>query len=208
MNQGGNAMADTSRGLIDRGKPWRPDVKWPVVAIEAVILVAIGAFMLVSTDRAGEWLLQLIGVVFLLGSLQVAWESFRGDPDRVVAFDSFRAGIGVAVGVIATSIWWSDYVSNNAMRLILGWGLIAFAVLQILGLVTAEGRAGLRVATLGLSALTLILGVLLLTSNESSAGDRIRFLGVVLLVFGVLLGGLAYLIRSQTTSTSDNAMEA
>lgn len=196
-------MADSGKGLIDQSKPWRPDVKWPVVAIEAVILIAFGAFMLISTDRAGEWLLQLIGVVFLLGSLQLAWESLRGDSHKAVAFDAFRAGIGVAVGVIATSIWWSDYVSNNAMRLILGWGLIAFAVLQILGLVTAEGRSGLRPATLALSALTLVLGVLLLTSNEGSAEDRIRFLGVVLLVFGVLLGGLAYLIRSQSTQTEN-----
>ena len=193
-------MSENSKGLIDQSKPWRSDVKWPVVAIEAIILVAFGAFMLLSTDRAGEWLLQIIGVVFLLGSLQLAWDSLRDEPSRVVAFESFRAGIGVTVGIIATSIWWSDYVSNNAMRLILGWGLIAFAVLQVLGLVTAEGRSGLRPAALGLSMLTLVLGVLLLTSNEGSAGDRIRFLGIVLLVFGVLLGGLAYLIRSQTTS--------
>lgn len=195
-------MSDTARGIINQSKPWRSDVKWPVVAIEAIILVAIGAYMLIATDRAGDWLLQLIGVVFLLGSVQVAWESLRGSVTRTTVFDAFRAGIGVSVGAIATSIWWSDYVSNNAMRLILGWGLIAFAVLQILGLVTAEGRTGLRPATLALSALTLVLGVLLLTSGETSAEDRIRFLGVVLLVFGVLLAGFAYLVKSQTDSAN------
>lgn len=195
-------MSDNAKGLIDRGKPWRSDVKWPVVAVEAIILIAIGIYMLIATDRAGEWLLQLIGVIFLLASLQLAWESLRGEAGRAIAYDAFRAGIGVTVGIIATSIWWSDYVSNNAMRLILGWGLIAFAVLQLLGLVTAEGRSGLRLATLALSALTLVLGILLLTSNEGSAEDRIRFLGVVLLVFGVLLGGFAYLVRSQTSPTT------
>lgn len=195
-------MSDSAKGFIDQGKPWRSDVKWPVVAVEAIVLIVIGAFMLISTERAGDWILQLIGVVFLLGSLQLAWESLRGTVTRPVVFDAFRAGIGVAVGAIATSIWWSDYVTNNAIRLILGWGLIAFAALQILGLVTAEGRSGLRPAALGLSLLTLVLGILLLTSSEGSAEDRIRFLGVVLVVFGVLLGAFAYLIKSQTDSTS------
>ena len=198
-------MSDTAKGFLDRGKPWRSDVKWPVVAAEAIILVAIGVYMLIATDRAGDWLLQLIGLVFLLGSLQLAWESLRGEASRVIAFNSFRAGIGVTVGAIATTIWWSDYVSNNAVRLILGWGLVVFAVLQILGLITAEGRSGLSLATLGLSALTLVLGLLLLTSNETSAEDRIRFLGVVLLVFGLLLGGFAYLIRSQSEPVQQNA---
>lgn len=191
-------MADSSKSFIDQGKPWRSDVKWPVVAVEAAILLVLGAFMLISTERAGGWILQLIGVVFLLGSLQMGWESLRAAVSRYVVFDAFRAGLGVAVGAIATSIWWSDYVSNNAIRLILGWGLVAFAVMQVAGLFTAEGRSGFRLASVAMSVLTLVLGILLLTSNEGSAEDRIRFLGVVLVVFGLLLGGFAYLIRSQT----------
>lgn len=196
-------MSDTTSGLIDKSKPWRSDVKWPVVAIEALILLAVGAFMLIATDRAGEWLLQIIGVVLLLVSLQSVGESIRAVANRFTAVESFRSGIGVTIGVIATSLWWSDYVPIDAVRIILGWGLVVYALVQLLGLATAEGRAELGVSSLALSVLTFVLGVLLLTSNESTAEDRLRFLGVVLIVFGVLLGGLAYLIRSQRSAAPD-----
>lgn len=189
-------MAETAKGLLDQGKPWRSDVKWQIVAAEAVILVAIGLFMLIDTDSSGNWLLQIIGLVFLVVSLQLAVTSFRDTDQGLGSFDSFRAGIGVTIGIIATSLWWSDYVTNNAVRLILGWGLVAYSVLQLLGLVKVRGLSGLRPATLMFSALTLVLGILLLTSTDG-AEDRIRFLGTVLLVFGVLLAGLAYLLKSR-----------
>lgn len=197
-------MSDTAKDLINQSKPWKADVRWQVVAIEAVILIAIGLFMVFATDRAGEWILQIIGLVFLAVSLQLAVVSFRNREGEVGlgVFDSFRAGIGVTIGVIATSLWWSDYVANSAVRLILGWGLIAFAALHLVGLVIVRGPSGLRPATLVLSGLTLVLGIVLLTSGESSADDRIRFLGVVLLVFGVLLGGLAYLLMNRDSETA------
>ena len=189
-------MADSAKSLLDQGKPWRSDVKWQIVAAEAVILVAIGLFMLIDSDSSGNWLLQIIGLVFLVVSFQLAVTSFRDTDQGLGAFDSFRAGIGVTIGIIATSLWWSDYVTNNAVRLILGWGLVAYSALQLVGLVKVRGFSGFRPATLALSALTLVLGILLLTSTDG-AEDRIRFLGTVLLVFGVLLAGLAYLLKSR-----------
>lgn len=62
-------MPSSASGILDQSKPWRSDVKWQVVAIEAILLVAIGVFMLVSPDRAGDWILQIIGVVLLVTSL-------------------------------------------------------------------------------------------------------------------------------------------
>lgn len=199
-------MTDRARNLLDQGKPWRADVRWQVVAAEAVLLVAIGLFMLISPDTAGDWFLQIIGLVLLAASLQLASVSLRNDETRQVSLEAFRAGVGVSIGIIATSIWWSDYISNNAVRLILGWGLIAFAVLQVLALVTREGRSGLRLSTLAISALTLVLGVLLITSNSyETVENRLAFLGTVLIVFGVLLGGLAYLLMNASANPADSA---
>lgn len=199
-------MTDRARNLLDQGKPWRADVRWQVVAAESVLLVAIGLFMLISPDTAGDWFLQIIGLVLLAASLQLASVSLRNDETRQVSLEAFRAGVGVSIGIIATSIWWSDYISNNAVRLILGWGLIAFAVLQVLALVTREGRSGLRLSTLAISALTLVLGVLLITSNSyETVENRLAFLGTVLIVFGVLLGGLAYLLMNASANPADSA---
>lgn len=201
-------MTDTAKNLLEHGKPWKSDVRWQVVAVEAVLLVVIGLFMLISPDRAGDWILQIVGLVLLVASLQLALASLRGADTGHGNFEAFRAGVGVSVGVIATSIWWSDYISNNAVRVILGWGLIAFAVIQIVALVTKEGRAGLKLSNLALSALTLILGLLLLTSsNYETVENRLSFLGVVLLVFGVLLGGLAYLLMNSASDVEGSTAE-
>lgn len=191
-------MADSAKDLLNQSKPWRADVRWQIVAAEAVLLVAIGLFMLISPDRAGDWILQIIGVVLLIASVQLAIASLRGTDIGPGVVEAFRAGIGVTVGVIATSLWWSDYVSNNAVRLILGWGLIAFAIIQLAALVTRRGRTGLRMSSLVISGLVLVLGLLLLTSsNLDTVESRLSFLGVVLLVFGALLGGLAYLLMNK-----------
>lgn len=201
-------MSDTARGLLERSKPWRSDVRWPVVAIEAVLLIALGIFMLIDTDTAGDWLMQIIGVVLFVVSMQLAVESFRHEDRGMGSFDSFRAGIGVTVGLIATSIWWSDYISMGAVRLVLGWGLVVFAILQLVGFLTARGRAQFRISTAAISGLTLLLGILLLTSDSDSAHERINFLGVVMLVFGVLLAGLAWLLfQRQRPTTAENRQE-
>lgn len=199
-------MGDMAKDVLNKSKPWRSDVRWEIVAIEAVIAVIVGGFILLSPDSARDGILQIVGFALLIASLQIAWLAIRGKGQAigVGVVDAFRGGIGVTVGVIATSGWWSDYIENEAVRTILGWGLIAFAVLQLVGLFTAEGRAGFHLTTLIISALTLVLGIILLTSSDASADGRMSMLGITFLVFGVLLGALAYLLRTrQVQSTTE-----
>lgn len=197
-------MSAASKDLLEQSKPWRADAKWPIIAAEAVILVVLGIYMAFSSDSAKETILQIIGLVFLIVSLQVAVGSFRSVENGLGVFDSFRAGIGVTVGAIAVSLWWADAVPNQAVRLILGWGLVAYSSLQLVGMVVVRGRENSRPMALVLSALTLVLGILLLTSNDAAAEGRVTFLGIVFIIFGLLLGGLAYLIRGRDAVASAN----
>lgn len=190
-------MSAAPKDLLAQSKPWRADAKWPIIAAEAALLIVLGLYMAFNTGSAKETILQIIGLVFLTVSLQVAVSSFRSVENGLGVFDSFRAGIGVTVGVIAVSLWWADAVPNQAVRQILGWGLVAYSVLQLVGMVVVRGRENLRPMALLVSALTLVLGILLLTSNDAAAEGRVAFLGVIFIIFGVLLGGLAYLIRGR-----------
>lgn len=202
-------MSDTAKDLLNQSKPWRADVRWQVVAAEAAILAVLGIFMLIDTERAGNGILQIIGLVFLIVSLQLAVVSFRnrnGEGAGLGVYDSFRSGIGVTVGVIATSIWWTDEISNGSARVILGWGLIAFAALQLIGILAIRGKENFRPATLVLSGLTLVLGILLLTTDNASSESRITFLAIVMLVFGVILGGLAYLLKTKADAAQTPAV--
>ena len=62
--------------------------------------------MLINTQSAANAILQIIALVLSIVSLQVAVSSFRQKDAEsgLGVFDSFRAGIGVTVGVIATSL--------------------------------------------------------------------------------------------------------
>lgn len=198
-------MTDQAKQLVSKGLPWRSDVSWQIVAIEAVALVGLGAFMLIDTARAGDIVLQIIGVVFLVTSILLGASTFRESEARLGAYDAFRAGIGVAIGAIATISWWSDYIENSAVRLILGWGLLAYSALHVVGLVIIRGRGGLRLSVLAIVAMTMVLGLVLLTSNDASSTSRINLLGSIFLLFGLLLGGLAYYLYSRANPRAATA---
>lgn len=195
-------MTDQAKQLVSKGLPWRSDVSWQVVAVEAVALVGLGIYMLVDTARAGNAVLQIIGVVFLVTSLILGAGTFRESVARLGVFDAFRAGIGVTIGAIATTSWWSDYIENSAVRVILGWGLVFYSVLHLVGLVVVRGRGGLRLSVLAVVAMTLVLGLVLLTSDDASSTSRINLLGSVFLVFGALLGALAYYLYSRRSAAA------
>ena len=63
--------------------------------------------------------------------------------------------------------------------------------------VVVRGRTGLRLSTVLIVGFTLVLGIVLLTCNGDNAADRITALGITLLVFGALLGALAYYLYSK-----------
>ncbi len=167
------------------------------MAIEAIALVGIGAYILIATDSAKDIVLQLIGVVLLATSLLLGFASMRNGETGLGFFDAFRAGIGVTAGAIATASWWSDYIENHAVRIILGWALVAYTLIHLAGIVVVRGRAGLRMVTLVIVIFTMVLGILLLTGDDTASTSRLNTLGVILLIFGVLLGALAYYLYAR-----------
>lgn len=190
-------MDNLKQDVMTKGLPWGRDVKWPVVAIEAVILIGVGIYMLIDQDSASKVVLQLIGVVLLATSLIVGLASYRNPDASLGFFDAYRAGVGSACGAIATVSWWSEYIADSAVRDILGWGLIAYSVLHVVGIVLVRGRAGLRLSTILVVGFTLVLGIVLLTGSSDNVSDRLTALGITLLAFGVLLGALAYYLYSR-----------
>jgi uncharacterized membrane protein HdeD (DUF308 family) len=197
MEDKARQMMDNNKGLVNKGLPWRSEASWMMVALEAVVLIGIGGFILIDKGTVGDVILQLIGVILLITSLLLGWASLRNDITKLGAFDAFRAGIGVTIGAIATASWWSEYIDNTAVRTILGWGLIAYTILHLVGMVAVRGRQSLRPLTLITVGLALVLGIILLTGDDSSLDSRMTLLGSVLLAFGVLLGVLAYYLFSK-----------
>jgi uncharacterized membrane protein HdeD (DUF308 family) len=188
-------MVDTkTQKLLNQSNPLKGEANWLVIGIEALALIGIGLYMLLDKSGASEIILQLIGVVLLFMSASLGLESLRG-VGLLGPYDAFRAGIGVAIGVIATSGWWSDTMANDVIRLILGWGLVAYGVLHLVGLVL--NRDKFRIVGLVIAALTLVLGIVLLTSRDGNYENRVTLLGWISLVFGLLLAAAAYWLYSK-----------
>ena len=184
--------------LVNKGAPWRKDVGWPVIALEAIALIAIGAYMLIDSSGASDVFLQLIALALLITSVLNGFASLKSPEQGLGAFDSFRAGIGSAVGAIVFLAWWSDYIEKEAQRNILGWGLIAYTVLHMVGLIVVRGRGNFRVSTIILGLLTLVLGILLVTGDNTASASRLNTLGIILLIFGIALAGLAFYLFNKS----------
>jgi cbb3-type cytochrome oxidase subunit 3 len=144
---------------------------------------------------------QLIGTVLLVTSVLIVSRSLRNPADPIVPYAMLRAGIGGTIGVLAIMRWFSDYLDNHATRLILGWGLLAFTIVHLAGIVVARGREGLQLGGLITSALTVVLGIILLTGKDDTSGGRLNLFGTILLVFGVLLLAFAYYLYQKKDET-------
>lgn len=195
-------MDARAKDLVNQNVPWNKDVRWPIVAGEAAVLVAIGAFILIDKDTAADVILQLVGIVLLATSAIVALACFRQAEVTLEVFDPFRAGIGVTAGAIATAGWWSDFISDHAVRLILGWALVAYTVLHVVGIVSIRGRTGLDLRVFVSTSLTLLMAILLLTGEDTASSSRLNILGTVFLVVGLLLGALAYYLYKQASKVT------
>jgi uncharacterized membrane protein HdeD (DUF308 family) len=195
--------------MVKEQAPWRKGVGWPIVAIEGAVLVGLGLFVLLDNDSARDVIFQIIGLVLLLTSVLIVMRSLRASADPVVPYAMLRAGIGGTIGTLAVMRWFSDYLDNHATRLILGWGLIAFTIVHLAGIVIARGRAGLQLGALITSGLTIVLGIVLLTGSDETSGSRLNLFGTILLVFGILLLAFAYyLYRKPAAPDAEPAPEA
>ena len=189
-------MEDKAMELVNKGAPWRRDVPWPVIALEAAVLIGIGVYILVDKSGASDVILQLIALALLVTSVLLGYGSLRAPEGKLGFYDAFRAGVGATAGAIVVISWWSEYIDRPAQRDILGWGLIAYTIAHLIGLVVVRGRGNIRISTVVVGLLTLVLGLILVTSDNESANSRLNLLAVIMLVFGLALAALAfYLFR-------------
>jgi len=196
-------MESRTRDLIEQGNPLGRSTNWIIVAIEAVALIGLGIWVLADKASAGTAILQITALVLLVASLMGILAEFRSGASDLVLFTAFRAGLGAAVGAIGTARWMWDFIDLRALRLILGWGLLAYAGITIIGVLIVRKLGKDAWGGLGVGILTAVLGVIMLTNNDAAASNTLRLLGIVFLLGGVLLAGIAVLrYRSQTAATA------
>jgi uncharacterized membrane protein HdeD (DUF308 family) len=165
-----------------------------------IVLAVIGLSFLLAPAAAGGLLLQLIALALLAQSaLQIvaALRVAPGEADQY-AMLQVQAGVGATVGLlVGLRGWLVPTLDISAARTILGLGLLAYAIVGLAGAFLHRGEAESWYGPMVTAVLLIVLALVLLTSGESNAVDRITWLGWIALIGGVVLLFLAWRARGE-----------
>jgi uncharacterized membrane protein HdeD (DUF308 family) len=191
-------MQEQARAALSGGVPWKKGIGWPIVAIEGGALLGVGVYMLADPDGARDIVRQLIAALLLINGVLEILAGFRLSTDAAAPFRFIRGSVGATVGAIITLEPISDYLDEDASRIMLAIGLTAYGLIGLAGTIAGREERGIRIGALATAALSLIFAIILFTGDESDS-SRMDILGVMGIVFGALLLLYAfYLYRAKT----------
>lgn len=191
-------MADRALSMAREHAPWSSGTPWWVMGIEGVVLVLIGLYFLLAPASASGLLIQLIAAVVLIQALLQIIAALRAAPAGVDPYSMLQTGIAATVGLIVVLRGMlMPTLDLTAARDILGWGLIAYALVGVAGSLLHRGEGESWYSPIVTAILVVVLAITLLTSSESNAVDRLGLLGWIALVGGVILLLLAWRARDR-----------
>ena len=191
-------MADRALSTAREHAPWRAGTPWWVTGIEGIVLVALGLYLLLAPASAGGLIMQLIALALLIQSVLQIAAGLRGARAAADPYAMLQAGIGATVGLlIFLRGWLAPTLDIGSARTILGLGLLAFAVVGVIGALLNRDEGESWLGPVVTAGLLILLAAVLLTSSDSSALDRLAILGWIALIGGALLLVLAWRARSK-----------
>jgi uncharacterized membrane protein HdeD (DUF308 family) len=193
-------VADRALSAAQEHAPWQPGTAWWVTGIEGIVLVLIGLSFLLAPAAAGGLLLQLIALALLAQSVLQIAAALRAAPGEADQYAMLQAGVGATVGLlVGLRGWLVPTLDISAARTILGLGLLAYAIVGLAGAFLHRGEDESWYGPMATAVLLIVLALVLLTSGESNALDRITWLGWIALIGGVVLLFLAWRGRGRET---------
>lgn len=195
---------------MEQGMPWRKGTGWMIVMIEGVVLAIIGVMFLISAEGASRTVRMVLAAVLLINSLLRIWATMRGmaPMDRGMPLRMVASGIGLTVGLLVLLEPVSDYITNDAAKVVLGIGLLAYGIVNLIGTWIGRDEEGIKWGAAVFALATIIFSFLLIyNTRHASVGGR--WFGWVALIFGVALAGYGFLLRKDalTAAPSDAAAD-
>lgn len=192
-----NRARSSAHDIAAEVAPWRKGIPWYLVVIEGVIALAIGLYFVFDTDAAQSTIRRLIALALIVISAVDIWNGFAANRDPVrrdpmTPFRLVRGGIGVTVGIIAVSATRWGWMTEEHIREALGFGLLAYGLIGIIGILASWSTRQISAANLAGDIFSLALGIVLIYNDQEqvSGADATRYLGYAAIVGGVVL--LAY----------------
>ena len=185
-----------------KGNPFRADISWQLLAIEAVAALAVGIYALMDDASAHRNVITLIGIYLLVDGLSCAYGEVSSS-EPVSMRDKFRlirGGIGMSMGTIVVLERLFGFMDLNATRIVIGLGLIGIGLVTVFGAIAGREESQLRLGGIGIALLLALWGIVVLY-QANNGSDSMTLFGWVAIVVGIGLAGLALLRWRRTTST-------
>jgi uncharacterized membrane protein HdeD (DUF308 family) len=179
-------MQEQAKTLLSSSAPWKKGVAWPIVAIEGLILIGLGIYVLVATDDARDVVLAIIAAVLLVNGALELIAAYRGIAAAAAPIRLVRGSIGFTTGAIATLEPFTDDLNKDASRFILAVGLLLYGIAGLTGAIMAREESGLRIGVVVIGVLCIALSIILFTGDETDS-SRMDLLGAFGIIFGALL---------------------
>lgn len=183
-----------TKRMLQQAAPWRQGIAWGLVLIEGIVALGIGIYMLAQPATAQGIVRVLIGIIFLVSGVLRIYAGFR-DTARSNPMTPFRllsGGVGLTVGLLVVLEPFTAFLTEDAARLILAFGLLVYGLIGLVGALLA--RKGGALAMTIISVLDIVFAILLFYNAKTHAVS-IEVFGAIAIIFGLLLVGYALVLR-------------
>lgn len=176
--------------------PWRKDVAWWVILIQAIILTLLGAYVLLAPDSAGRVVILAAGIMLLVDGVMAVVGSMRGrHAGRANTLNAINAGIAIIAGLLVV-IGFLDpaFLPPHTMAIIAALGLLATGLISLVLILFMRGPGEkLRWMRVIAPLIWILFGVLvLLTLSDQNTFNPLPIIGWAALLLGILLFVLTY----------------
>ena len=168
-------------------KPWRKDAPWWVQAIEALVALGLGIYVLTQSVEAARVLATILAVFLLVDGLLSLVSGLRG---RGKTFGSIRAGVGILAGAALLLM----PVFGFGDKMVAGWLLgLALIIGGAAGLFSRLFEAPRPISWIGvlITLLMIAIGGVYLYSVLQATYNPLTAVGWLLIAIGVALGAYA-----------------
>ncbi len=173
--------------------PWRKDVAWWVILIQAIILTVLGLFVLTQGESASNIVVLAAGVLLLVDGAMAGVGAMRGrHAGSAGTLNAINAGIALIVGVLVILGRLLDFLDIPTAALIAAIGLIVSGGISLVIALFLRGPEEKLRLTRVIGPLVWIgLGVLVLLTRDGTV-DTMRIIGLVSLGLGIILFVLTF----------------
>jgi uncharacterized membrane protein HdeD (DUF308 family) len=188
--------------------PWRRDIPWWVVLIQAIILTVLGFFVLTNPASAGAVVILAAGVLLLVDGIMAVTGSLRGrHAGRANTLNAINAGISIIVGVLVVIAFLTEgFLPPRTAAILAALGLIVTgAISLVIALFMRKPGEKIRWLRVIGPLVWIGFGVMILVSiSDANAFNPLPIVGWAALILGIVLFVLTYFrFKASKTEAAD-----